>query len=70
MYGPERLKLFLPVAKEGRGRGSDAERPLGIGELRQVIQSDFSRGDQEMGFRVWLAKEGCLKYSTFRTDLQ
>jgi hypothetical protein len=23
-----------------------------------------------MGFRVWLAKEGCLKYSTIRTDLQ
>jgi hypothetical protein len=46
MYGPGRLKLFLPVAKEGRGRGSgsDAERPLGIGELRQVIQSDF-RGE-------------------------
>jgi hypothetical protein len=40
----EKLKLFLPVAKEGRGRGSNAERPLGIGELRQVIQSDF-RGE-------------------------
>ncbi|PMD20564.1 hypothetical protein NA56DRAFT_704370 [Hyaloscypha hepaticicola] len=51
MYGRGRWTWFLPVAKGSRGRGSDsdAERPLGIGELRQVLRSDLPGGGQENG---------------------
>jgi hypothetical protein len=67
MYGPGKLKLFLPVAKEGRGRGSNAERPLGIGVLRQVIQSDF-RGGPRNGIQKVACQGGMLEiqYLSYR----
>jgi hypothetical protein len=70
MYGPGKLKLFLPVGKEGRGRGSNAERPLGIGELRQVIQSDF-RGGPRNGIQKVACQGGMLEiqYLSYK-DLQ